>query len=81
MTCAGGTVLAKQQPLLPPQNFKLKGTSTICPRIRYLLVTSEAALSYLPLCIRNFIADNILHCHYLELKHVEKMYKSHAETK
>lgn len=44
MTCAGGTVSAKEQPFLPPQNFKLKGTSTILPRIRYLPVINEAAM-------------------------------------
>lgn len=43
MTCAGGTVSAKEQPFLPPE-FKLKGTSTILPRIRYLPVINEAAM-------------------------------------
>jgi len=51
MTCAGGTVSGKQQPFLPPQDSKLKGTSSILPRIRYLPVTSEAAFF---IDIRNF---------------------------
>lgn len=88
--CVGGkAILAKDQPLIPSVSFphteqlflfKLKGTSIICSKIRYLLVTNEAANFYLPFHwkLKKIISIvcNSLYCHYLEWKYAERYKKA-----